>query len=593
MPATPIWFGPAERPLFGWLHVPTNGHARAGVVLCPPLGREYLDSHYAFRALAERLSAQDICALRFDYDGTGDSAGGDDDPDRVASWLASVMAATETLRATGVTSIIALGMRIGATFAATLAARAPGLDGLILWDPVVSGRDYLIEQRALLTFSSDAVTPSPDGSVEIPGLVFAPDTANDIRALDVTRSSGPLARHVLVLTRPSRRKRALETGLDMPHVEWADAIGQAELMDVCSPYQELPLETMDRIVKWVTRIPSSPTGSIRVPPAAGPAVVGRTPSGSTITETPVSIDPVGLFGIMTEASTGSAGPTVLFMNVANEHRVGPNRMWVDLARRWATYGIRCCRFDQSGMGDSPVRHADQEPWVGRGPEAFDDVTDATRGLSPEDPSNVVLVGLCSSAYQALDSAFEVQPKGVIAIQPILSFQAPEAEAGQPTDPRRKISIPTNTVIQAFSGGGRLAFLRRLCPDLGWRIRMLAAGPRRPGRWLAELDRMGVDVLLICGAWEGRAIQTGCTNRSLKRLSSGGRFRFVFQENLEHGLLVAQQRDAIFELMTEHLLEKFLPADSCGIDPVDEKGCLAATGTADHGGGLISTPAPAC
>ena len=41
--ATPIWFGPTDRPLFGWLHLPEE--ARAGVVLCRPIGLEELSVH--------------------------------------------------------------------------------------------------------------------------------------------------------------------------------------------------------------------------------------------------------------------------------------------------------------------------------------------------------------------------------------------------------------------------------------------------------------------------------------------------------------------------------------------------------------------
>ena len=38
--ADPLWFGPVERPLFGWFHVPAGGRARSGGVLCPPIGDE-------------------------------------------------------------------------------------------------------------------------------------------------------------------------------------------------------------------------------------------------------------------------------------------------------------------------------------------------------------------------------------------------------------------------------------------------------------------------------------------------------------------------------------------------------------------------
>ncbi|MCU1487507.1 MAG: hypothetical protein JWN67_4253, partial [Actinomycetia bacterium] len=105
---TPTWFGPVDRPLFGWLHAPDGGTARAGVVLCPPTGYEAVCSHRTLRVVAERLAELGIAALRFDYDGTGDSAGRHDDPGRVDAWVGSVEAATTLLRAAGAPVVAAV-----------------------------------------------------------------------------------------------------------------------------------------------------------------------------------------------------------------------------------------------------------------------------------------------------------------------------------------------------------------------------------------------------------------------------------------------------------------------------------------------------
>src|SRR5580700_7842999 len=138
MHATPIWFGPEHRPLLGWFHSPPDARARAGVVICPPVGRDYLQAHYALRMLAEKLAELGLCVLRFDYDGTGDSAGDDTDPDRVASWMASIRSALGVVREAGPIALSMVGMRLGATLAGMVAEQEEAIDSLVLWDPAVS-----------------------------------------------------------------------------------------------------------------------------------------------------------------------------------------------------------------------------------------------------------------------------------------------------------------------------------------------------------------------------------------------------------------------------------------------------------------------
>ena len=91
------------------------------------------------------------------------------------------------------------------------------------------------------------------------------------------------------------------------------------------------------------------------------------------------------------------------------------------------------RVDLSGVGDSPSRPGEPE-FVIRLPVAFEDVKEIASAVSRgRHAVGVVLVGLCSSAYQALDSALELHPRGVIALNPVLTFQPPEMLAGGKVD----------------------------------------------------------------------------------------------------------------------------------------------------------------
>lgn len=557
MSTTPIWFGTDDRPLLGFFHTPSRSSARAGVVICPPFDRDYLHAHYALRLLAEQLAELGMCVLRFDYDGTGDSAGDPHDPDRVGAWLGSVAAAIDLVRSAGATSIVAVGMRVGAMLAGVAAARDGELDGLVLWDPVVSGRAYLSEQRALSALSFDDSTGRADGSVETPGMLFDAPTVHDLRSLDLSKTAGPLARKILVLSRPDRASDRLAKRLDLPHVEFAEASGQAELMDVGSPNQVMPYDAIEHIGNWIATIAPGRSSTIRPPRPAGGAVVGHTTDGTPVIETPTFVEPAGLFGIMTDVPGRTSGPTALFLNVANEHRIGPARLWVDLARQWAAAGIRSFRLDLSGLGDSPTRGPDQPRFVTRAPEAFDDVIDASRALCPDRPSDIMLIGLCASGYQALDSAFDVRPRGVIAINPILSFQPPEIETGDTLDPRRHVAIPRRSVTQVFHGDGPLARLRHRFPRLSSRARnlseaiegLLATPQHRPAVWLQDLTDQGVDVLIVCGEREARPIRLSGSARSFRQLERTGLFRLDLIPGLEHGLLIADQRLMVKERVT--------------------------------------------
>src|SRR5436309_3450102 len=58
---TPFYFGPASRPLFGWYHEPiAKAHRAFSMLISPPLGHEYINSHRALRHLADRSAAAGV-----------------------------------------------------------------------------------------------------------------------------------------------------------------------------------------------------------------------------------------------------------------------------------------------------------------------------------------------------------------------------------------------------------------------------------------------------------------------------------------------------------------------------------------------------
>jgi len=559
------------------------------VVLCPPFGREYTQAHFALRLVAEKVAAAGLLALRFDYDGTGDSFGGVDTPGQVTGWLRSIDDAIAMVRDCGASDVSLVGMRLGALLAAKAAAEDGAVDQLVLWDPCLSGRAFVRQQQALSQLTLGVTGRLADGSVETPGAVYSAETAKDLGAVTMA-GLGTAARRVLVLSREDSPVdvEAL-AGVAAESLDEMTADGQGALMDVGPPFQRLPHVAIDRIAGWVTAGAGGPAVAVTAPRPAGRVVVGRGPAGRPITERPFFVPPSGLFGMVCEpagpaGTTGPdrpdepapGGPVALFLSVANEHHIGPGRLWVDLSRRWAGLGIRCVRLDMSGLGESPVRADGQERFVARAMEAFADVEDAVAAFAPDDHRSVILVGLCSSAYQAVESALDLAPGAVVVVNPVLAFVPPEVQAGRPMDRRRKAAIPRKATTMALRDTASMSRLRAWFPgwrrrlrqwaqpgrplapvlqlgmSVGWRVR-LRRQPGHPRRWLRALVAGGTDVYLLAGERDTRAIRFGTSQRFRDRLGRDGSFRFDYVPDIEHALLTDHDRRKASDLVTEHVI----------------------------------------
>jgi hypothetical protein len=316
-------------------------------------------------------------------------------------------------------------------------------------------------------------------------------------------------------------------------------------------------EAVDRIVTWVGAHAQHEPQLISVAGRTGPTSIPGLSGRSSVVETPVWVGDTGLFGIVAESPVRNYGPTAVFLSVANGHRIGPARTWVDLARRWAETGLRSIRIDFSGLGDSPLRHNDQQEFDWCAPEAFDDVEEVARWCSPSDPSDVILVGLCASGYQAIDSAFHLTPRGVVAIQPTVSFVPPEIREGRSVDPRRRVVMGSSRLQERFRNDAPLRRVRRTFPDLAWRAKVWRTpSQQRSAAWLQELDAVGSDVLIVCGEESFRPIRHGASPRLLDHLEGRGRLRLAYLPELEHGLLIGRQRLQVQDLVTEHIRMRF-------------------------------------
>jgi alpha-beta hydrolase superfamily lysophospholipase len=163
----PIYFGSAESPLLGWVHIPSSPRDPCvGLVLCSPFGYEEVSAHRALRSLATDVANAGMPVLRYDHAGTGDSAGDAFCPELPRAWLEGIRAAMESLGTlTGVRRFALAGVRLGATLALCAADTDPAVCGVLALAPVVNLSSYLRELRALAASSTrpTAAHPPADG----------------------------------------------------------------------------------------------------------------------------------------------------------------------------------------------------------------------------------------------------------------------------------------------------------------------------------------------------------------------------------------------------------------------------------------------
>ncbi len=583
MTASPVWFGPSERPLFGWFHEPEGGRARAGVVLCPPIGDEERRVYLTYRKLAESLAAAGLAVLRFSYDGTGDSAGNLDDPERVEAWISSITEAVDVVRVAGMEQVAVVGMRLGATLATQAASamdRNP--DAIVLWDPCVTGREFLRHQQVLLT-TLDGKPPIEEG-VDTPGFHFSPTLAEEIRQLEIVPVANSGTR-TLVLARPDRPAPGrLDRALGSSPADHLDAVGQGELLDVPPLSAVIPWKAIEQITAWLAEV-AGPTDAPVTAPKGDDAIVGTDRRGRPVVERAMGVGPIGLFAITTEPEGGGSSPWMVFLNVATEHHIGPGRLWVDLARQWARHGIRSVRFDLSGVGDSPV-HPGQTENISYAREWLDDLPALAEGVSPDDPSNTVFIGLCSGGYGALESGMSLGARGAYVFNPALSSESMN-KSSEEADPRRRAFRPLPVpLVNLARNHGRTAWWI-------WRTYRQFAVWQAPMAVLSAAVRSGLDVFLICGEDDVQPLREVVFWRVFgePRLRRTGRFELAVVPAMDHVLLFGQGRRAASRLLTERVLERFGPAEPAPPDRGDHQPVAAGRVAAASTDGTAASVSP--
>ncbi len=548
----PVVFGDC----FGWLHPASESVATGrGVVLCGPYGYEAICAHRGLRQLSEALAGAGLPVLRFDYPGTGDSAG-DDAPDRLPGWLDAIEAAADRLRLeTGVTEVALCGLRLGASLAAAAAARRPSrIAALALLAPVPSGRAYLRQLTLAARAGRSTGAPEPDW-LETAGFRLHRSDAEALAGLDLAEALEAAripqvlalhpARHPLLGEKLVARLREAGTALTEAPFEGYDAFLRDAYLS------QVPRAAFSLVTEWLRQ---------GAPPAAGPAR-GAAPAGAELAlpegarERALLFGPgCDLAGVLCEPEPGRAAaglPAVLLLNTGANHHIGNGRMAVRLARRLAGLGVTSFRVDAPGIGDSapPPGAADPDAPPGLyAPDATGHVHAALDLLEAQGLPHCVAIGICSGAHVAFQAALRDRRITGLALANLPAFDrdaggAPALDGGPPPGEIHSLRRLRMLLRRLLAETDRL-----LAEWLG-----LELGLNRAGGWVRGLARRGVSMLLVYSAGDRglRELRAhfGRGGRTLSRLPG---FRRVVLNGSDHALNPRPMQQEFLALVEEHL-----------------------------------------
>ncbi len=410
LPHAEAHFFPSDgQSLYGVHYRPRGNRLRRGVVLCHSIGHEYARGYRNLQQLALQLCSHGFDVLRFDYANTGNSHGRCEELTAEQMQRNLIDARDHLQRQSGAQHITAIGLRMGASIAATVPPAT--FDQFILWDPVINGDTFVKmldqfhhqELVGLQRFRSIRSAGAIDQSY---GHAMSPKKRNSLKSLRVPLNRPNTA---VIVTKQSMTSAG----------ESAWLRSQSNVIDVsddvrweATQYTESAFSSPESVKAILGLLPrhtsdDSPT-SVNLQSETQPTVPNSQPNAI------VFGNYNHLLGVWQPSVQQTQTDTaVIFVTAGMLHHVGPFRLHVDLARSLARHGIASLRFDISGIGESFG--------VGVGgrsiDRAADEISQAIDWIEQNTKiEKVILFGLCSGADDSLHAA--VRDDRVVGVVPM-------------------------------------------------------------------------------------------------------------------------------------------------------------------------------
>lgn len=269
-----------------------------------------------------------------------------------------------------------------------------------------------------------------------------------------------------------------------------------------------------------------------------------------------------LVGILTDpptASTAADLPAFVLLNAGLVHRVGPHRMFVQMARNLAAMGFVVLRFDHSGIGDSKVRD-DRLPFE---QSSINETLEAMQCLSTlRGSKRFVLVGLCSGTFTSFRTARgDSRIVGIVLLNALL--ESPETiseEAAADAFSRKiarsywhhKIFLPRSwlKIVTGKASYGQICRVLYLQLRSPWvRRRYNKYGPQQVLTDLRALVDRGVKLFFVYSEGTGVLEYFRLTlGDEIRRMISDGKLRVEIMQETDHTFTLLQHQAHLLELV---------------------------------------------
>jgi len=530
--------------------------------------------------LALHLTEAGFVVVRFDYHGTGDSAGSDTEVARLSAWLESIQDVADDIRIkSNLDRIAFVGLRLGATLCGKLAESFES-SHLVFWNPCTSGKSYVREMQIVQSADhkrkSESVTRdgqnldiAQSSIIDAGGFVISGETADQLQSLEFGSQPFVGTPEILLIESetlsPAQqvKDRLTSLGSSVTHIKTNDY----GAMMLPPQFSELPTTSIRQICTWLTD---------KSPPILKSSSAKTDAKATRDTTTTSKITPnihervtrfgsdLRLFGVTTFPSNTSRPelPAVILLCGGSVHHVSANRMYVPFARSLAASGFTVLRMDLSGIGDSiPANKIDANKAYTQ--EMHNDVAAGMDHIAGQfGTKRFILFGLCSGAYAATHTAYSSNRIAELILVNQLVYYLQDEDfafnSDRTADYQNSLDFPRRR--------GLFDRLIRKCvsmtsPAIGWPGRIFSA--RIIGGDLsADLRKLvarGIHLTFVHSrgdaACDALMLPAGKVVNALVVAGNSTRKEF---DNTDHIFSDSQSQSAIQEWVTAHLKRRWKP-----------------------------------